>query len=96
MFVTIETTPLFIKRNYLRTSKDGCLGARRRHFGRKKLETLGLKTRSKAGLYARECFRRQCHRTFLVHDEPDNWIVNGAAHGGPGQAGVIEQQVNTG
>ena len=30
----------------------------------------------------------------LVHDEPDNWIVEGAAHGVPEQAGGIDQQVN--
>ena len=96
LFVTIETTHLFITRNSLQASKNWCLGARRWHFGRKKLETLVLKTRTNAGLYARGCFGRQCHRIFLVHDELDNWIVKGAAHGGPGQAGAIEQQVNTG
>ena len=30
----------------------------------------------------------------LVHDEPDNWIDEGAVHGVPGQAGIIDQQVN--
>ena len=30
----------------------------------------------------------------LVHDEPDNWIVEGAAHGVPGQAGGTDQEVN--
>ena len=75
LFVTIETRHLYLKSNSLRASKDGCLGARRRHFGRKKLETLGLKTRSKAGLCARECFITRD----LTDDEPDNWIVEGAA-----------------
>ena len=30
----------------------------------------------------------------LVHDGPGPWVVEGAAHGVPGQAGAIEQQVN--
>ena len=58
-------------------------------------ETSGLKAGTRAGLYAREHFRRQCHRDlFLVHDGLVPWIVEGAAHGVPGQAGAIEQQVN--
>ena len=27
----------------------------------------------------------------LIHDEPGHWLVEGAAHGVPGQAGAIEQ-----
>ena len=30
----------------------------------------------------------------LVHDEPDDWIVEGAVHGVPEQAGIFDQQVN--
>ena len=30
----------------------------------------------------------------LVHDGPGHWVVERAAHGVPGQAGSIEQQVN--
>ena len=30
----------------------------------------------------------------MVHGGPGHWVVEGAAHGVPGQAGAIEQQVN--
>ena len=36
-------------------------------------------------------FRRQCHRDLLVHDGPGHWVVEGADHGVPEQAGAIEQ-----
>ena len=36
--------------------------------------------------------RRHCHRD--LSDGPDNWVVDGAAHDVPGQAGALEQQVN--
>ena len=41
--------------------------------------TLGLEARTRGGLHAKDYFRRQCHRFFMVHDGPDNWIVEGAA-----------------
>ena len=43
-------------------------------------------------LFARENVRRHCHRD--LPDGPDNWVVDGAAHDVPGQAGALEQQVN--
>ena len=30
----------------------------------------------------------------LVHDGPGHWVVEGATHGVPGQAGAIDQEVN--
>ena len=58
------------------------------------MEISGLRARIRAGLCAREQVRRQCHRFYLVHDGPGHWVVEGAARGVHGQAGLIEQQVN--